>query len=68
LSPAWSTHDLQVAVTIAHTFGWRMQSEVVALEQCQLDLQAGTLALDPGQTKNGEGRLVMLTPPSSKCC
>jgi integrase len=54
--------DLQVAVTIAYTFGWRMQSEVLALEQRQLDLQAGTLTLDPGQTKNGEGRVVVLTP------
>jgi integrase len=39
-----------------------MQSEVLALEQRQLDLNAGTLALDPGQTKNGEGRVVSLTP------
>ena len=54
--------DLQVAVSIAYTFGWRMQSEVLALEQRQLDLNAGTLALDPGQTKNGEGRVVSLTP------
>lgn len=28
--------DLQVAVMIAYTFGWRMQSEVLALEQRQL--------------------------------
>src|SRR3989442_226401 len=26
-----------------------------------MDLEAGTLALDPGQTKNGEGRVVVLT-------
>jgi integrase len=39
-----------------------MQSEVLSLEQRQLDLQAGTLTLDPGQTKNGEGRVVRLTP------
>ena len=48
--------DLQVAVTIAYTFGWRMQSEVLALETRQLDLAAGTLRLDPGSTKNDEGR------------
>ena len=53
--------DLQVAVTIAYTFGWRMQSEVLALERRQLDLEAGTLRLDAGQTKNGEGRVVSLT-------
>ena len=39
-----------------------MQSEVLALEQRQLDLAAGTLTLDPGQTKNGEGLVVYLTP------
>ena len=35
--------DLQVAATIAYTFGWRTQSEVLALERRQLDLKAGTL-------------------------
>jgi len=54
--------DLRVAVTIAHTFGWRMQSEVLALERRQLDLEAGTLRLEPGTTKNDEARTVYLTP------
>ncbi len=54
--------DLRVAVTIAHTFGWRMQSEVLSLELRQLDLDSGTLRLDPGATKNNEGRVVYLTP------
>jgi integrase len=49
-------------VAIAYTYGWRMQSEVLALERRQLDLEAGTLRLDPGTTKNAEGRLVYLTP------
>jgi integrase len=46
--------DLQVAVSVAHTFGWRTQSEVLTLERRQLDLEAGTLRLDPGTTKNDE--------------
>ena len=54
--------DLQVAVTIAYTFGWRTQSEVLTLEKRHLDLTAGTLRLDPGMTKNGDGRVVYLTP------
>ena len=54
--------DLQAAVAIAHTFGWRMQSEVLTLELRQLDLEAGTIRLDPGATKNDDGRLVYLTP------
>jgi integrase len=56
------SEDLQVAATIAYTYGWRMQSEVLGLERRQLDLEAGTLRLDPGTTKNDEGRVVYLTP------
>ncbi len=54
--------DLQVAVTIAYTFGWRILSEVLALRLAQVDLEAGTIRLDPGTTKNDDGRLVYLTP------
>jgi len=39
--------DLQAAIAVAYTFGWRMQSEVLALERRHLDLEAGTLRLDP---------------------
>ena len=39
--------DYQVAVAIAHTYGWRMQSEVLTLEWRQIDLEAGTIRLDP---------------------
>ncbi len=54
--------DLQLAVTLAHILGWRMKSEILSLERRQLDLEAGTLRLDPGSTKNDDGRLVYLTP------
>jgi len=54
--------DLQVAATIAYTFGRRTQSEVLTLERRQLDLKVGTLRLDPGATKNDDGRVVYLTP------
>jgi integrase len=53
--------DLQAAITIAYTYGWRTQSEVLALERRHLDLEAGTLRLDAGTTKNDEGRVVYLT-------
>jgi integrase len=53
--------DLQTAVTVAYTYGWRMQSEVLSLERRHLDLQAGTLVLDAAMTKNGKGRTVYLT-------
>ena len=54
--------DLQLAIAIAYTFGWRMQSEVLTLERRQVDFAAGTLRLDNGQTKNDEGRVVYVTP------
>lgn len=53
--------DLQVVVSIAFTYGWR-RDEVLGLTRAQLDLTAGTLRLDPGGTKNDEGRVVYLTP------
>jgi integrase len=39
-----------------------MQSEVLTLERRQVDLDAGTLRLEPGTTKNDEARIVYLTP------
>src|SRR5437660_1413643 len=38
--------DLQAAITVAYTYGWRIRSEVLALERRHLDLEAGTLHLD----------------------
>jgi hypothetical protein len=49
-------------ITTAYTFGWRMQSEVLAFERRQLDLKLGAIRLEPGTTKNNEWRLVYLTP------
>ena len=54
--------DLQVAVTIAYTFGWRTQSEVLTLGLAQIDLEGGLMRLDPGTTKNDDGWVVYLTP------
>ena len=54
--------DLQVAVSIAYAYGWRMQSEVLTLKRNQVDLGACTIRLDMGSTKNDDGRLVYLTP------
>src|SRR5262245_43936111 len=44
--------DLQVAAAIAQTFGWRTQSEILTRERRHFDIEAGTLRLDPGETKN----------------
>jgi integrase len=53
--------DLQAAVAVAYTYGWRVQ-EILGLERRHVDLEAGTLRLDPGSTKNDEGRVIYLTP------
>ena len=55
--------DLQTGCDVAYTFGWRMQSEVLALERRHVDLVGGRLTLRAGETKNDEGREVFLTPP-----
>ena len=54
--------DLRVAVGLAYSFGWRVRDEVLTLERRQVDLAAGTIRLDPGSTKNDDGRVVYLTP------
>jgi integrase len=54
--------DLQLACLIAYRFGWRMQSEILTLEKRHIDIDRGTLSLDPGQTKNDDARIVYLTP------
>ena len=54
--------DLQVAVSLDYAFGWRTQSEVLTLLLAQVDLNACTIRLEPGTTKNDDGRLVYLTP------
>jgi integrase len=41
----------------AFVTGWRLQSEVLTLEWRSVDFQAGTVTLDPGSTKNKEGRV-----------
>lgn len=57
--------DLRVAVALAYTFGWRVRDEVLTLERRHVDLTAGTIRLDPGGTKNDDGRLVYLTPATA---
>lgn len=47
--------------TFAYLTGWRIDSEVLPLEWRQVDLQAGEVRLDPGKTKNREGRTFPLT-------
>lgn len=48
---------LRPMVTFAYLTGWRIPSEVLKLQWRQVDLKAGTVRLDPGTTKNKQGRL-----------
>jgi integrase len=48
-------------VEFAYITGWRTPSEILPLEWRQVDLKAGEVRLDPGTTKNGEGRVFPFT-------
>jgi integrase len=50
-----------VAIT-AYCTGWRVHDEILTRQKHHLDLREGWLRLDPGETKNGEGRNFPLTP------
>ncbi len=48
---------LRPVATFAYLTGWRIPSEVLTLQWRQIDLAVGTVRLDPGTTKNRDGRL-----------
>jgi integrase len=48
--------DLRPVVIFAYYTGWRIRSEVLPMQWRQVDLSAGTVRLEPGTTKNDEGR------------
>jgi integrase len=51
---------MRAAFEVAFTFGWRY-SEVVNLRVEQVNVANGTIRLHPGETKNDEGRIVIMT-------
>jgi integrase len=53
--------ELRPVVTFAYITGWRVKSEVLPLEWSQVDFKAGEVRLEPGTTKNGEGRTFPFT-------
>ncbi len=48
--------ELQPLVRFAYLTGWRVRSEILPLEWRQVDWQGRVVRLDPGTTKNREGR------------
>jgi integrase len=53
---------MRPVVTFAYVTGWRINSEVLPLEWRQVNLKSGEVRLDPGTTKNLEGRVFYITP------
>jgi integrase len=53
--------ELRPVVTFAYITGWRVKSEVLTLEWRQVDLKAGEVRLEPGTTKNNDGRTFPFT-------
>jgi integrase len=47
---------LRPPVTFAYLSGWRIRSEILSLRWPQVDLAVGVVRLEPGTTKNREGR------------
>jgi len=52
---------LRPMVAFAFLTGWRIPSEVMPLQWRQVHFDAGTITLDPGTMKNGEGRAFPMT-------
>lgn len=52
---------LQPVVTFAYITGWRLNSEVLPLEWRRVDWNDRSVRLDPGTTKNREGRTFPFT-------
>jgi integrase len=50
--------DLRGLVTFAYLTGWRIKSEVLPLTWAQVDRNAHTVRLEPGTTKNSDGRML----------
>jgi integrase len=54
--------DLADAVRFMFYTGWRSRSEVLPLKWAQVDFAGGFVRLEPGTTKNNEGRSFPVTP------
>jgi integrase len=52
---------LRGVATFAYTTGWRTKSEILPLQWHQVDRAAGTVRLEPGTTKNRDGRVFVFT-------
>ncbi len=53
---------LKPVFEVAYITGWRVSSELLTRKWQHVDLENGWLRLDPGESKNSEGRMFPLTP------
>jgi len=53
--------EARPVVIFAYITGWRIDSEVLPLQWRQVDLREGEVRLEPGATKNGDGRVFPMT-------
>lgn len=54
--------DLKFLFEAAYLTGWRVKSELLTRGWSHVDFKSGWLRLEPGETKNDEGRMFPLTP------
>jgi integrase len=52
----------QPPATFAYITGWRLKNEILTLQWRQVDFKAGVVRLEPGTTKNLDGRTFPMTP------
>ena len=57
---------LRPMIRFAYVTGWRIPSEILPLEWRQVDFEARRIRLDPGTTKNDEGRWFPFTDELDK--
>ncbi len=53
--------EVRPVAQFAYELGWRLR-EIITLEWRQVNLADGSVRLDPGSTKNGEGRVAYCSP------
>src|SRR5215470_15076002 len=54
--------DLRPVFEVTYILGWRVKSEILPRQWIHVDFRSGWLRLEPGETKNDEGRQFPLTP------
>lgn len=53
---------VRAVVAVAYLTGWRLAAEVLTRQWRHVDFGAGFIRLEPGETKNGQGRMFALIP------